>query len=122
MANFKLFVMSGPSPGKEVEYNEWYNNQHLQDVVAVPGFLSAQRFRLNDAMEFEHKHRYLAIYELDGKAAAEAVAELLKRRGTDAMAISDALDLNNTIAGVFEPCSKVVYAPTEIPSTANIVD
>lgn len=115
MPDYKLVVLSNPTAEREDEYNDWYNNQHLQDVVAVPGFLSAQRYRLNDAMGYDHAHRYLAIYELDSSDAANSVAELLRRRGTEAMFISEALDLDGAIAGVFEPCSAVVNAPTAQP-------
>ena len=108
MQIFKLIVMSNAITGREDEYNDWYNNRHLQDVVAVPGFLSAQRYRLNDAIGYEHTYRYVAIYELDSADAANSVADLIKRRGTEAMLLSDAFDLDGAIAGVFEPCSPVV--------------
>ncbi len=43
-----LVVMSNPAPGKEQEYNDWYTNVHLGDVLKVPGIVSAQRFKLDD--------------------------------------------------------------------------
>src|SRR5690606_19186746 len=46
--NYAYVVLSNPVPGRDQEYNDWYSNRHLADVVAVPGFVSAQRFRLVD--------------------------------------------------------------------------
>jgi hypothetical protein len=110
MAKFKLVVLTGPKAGREDEYNDWYTNQHLADVVAVPGFRSAQRFKLNDAMGFEHRNRYLAIYEIESDDPQEALAEMFRRRGTPAMVVSEALDLDIASVGLFEPCSPVVEA------------
>ena len=110
MGKFKLVVMTGPKAGREDEYNDWYNNQHLADVVAVPGFRSAQRFKLTDAMGFEHRNGYLAIYEIESDDPKAVLAEMFKRNGTPAMVVSEALDLEKAVAGLFEPCSAVVEA------------
>ena len=40
MAVHRLIVFSAPTPGQEDEYNDWYNNVHLDEVVAIPGFVS----------------------------------------------------------------------------------
>jgi hypothetical protein len=110
MARYKLVVMTGPKPGRDQEYNDWYNNQHLADVVAVPGFLSAERFKLTDAMGHEHRNGYLAIYEIDSDDPKAVLAEMFKRSGTPAMVLSEALDLDKAVVGLFEPCSSVVEA------------
>ena len=111
MKKLKLVVLSNATDGQDAEYNDWYTNTHLDDVVAVPGFVSAQRFILKDPMGFEHKHNYLAIYEIESDDPQKTIDEMMRRRGTDAMIISEALDLSTAVAGVFEPCSPVVNAP-----------
>jgi hypothetical protein len=110
MAKFKLVVMTEPKDGREDEYNEWYTNQHLADVVAVPGFRSAQRFKLKDAMGFEQRNRYLAIYEIESDDPQAVVAEMFRRRDTPAMVVSEALDLDKATCGLYEVCSPVVEA------------
>ena len=51
---------------REDEYNDWYNNTHLKDVLNVPGFVSAQRFRLSSAQRMANPpYKYLAIYEIE---------------------------------------------------------
>jgi hypothetical protein len=108
MERFKLVVLANPTDGREEEFNEWYNNTHLADIVAVPGFRSAQRFMLKEPMGFEHRQRYLAIYELKCADPQAVLEELYRRRDTPAMILSDALDLRTVVSGVFEPCSPVV--------------
>jgi hypothetical protein len=56
-----LYVESRPvSPEREDEYNRWYNETHLPEVVALPGFVAARRFNPEDA-----DGPYVAIYEVD---------------------------------------------------------
>ena len=66
-------VYSNPVPGLEDEFNEWYSDRHVHEILRVPGYLSAQRFRVT-------RHRvggatdsgtpgpfqYLALYEVEG--------------------------------------------------------
>jgi hypothetical protein len=46
-------------PAHEAEFNEWYDHEHIPALAAVPGCLSARRFRDNTGT-----HRYLALYHL----------------------------------------------------------
>ncbi|WP_174275257.1 DUF4286 family protein [Sphingomonas bacterium] len=108
MGHYKLVVLTNPVDGREQDYNDWYDNQHLADVVAVPGYRSAQRFRLRNPMGYDHAHRYLALYEIETDDPDAAIEALLARRGTELMAVSDALDQDTAVAGLFESCSPVV--------------
>jgi hypothetical protein len=72
-------------PSQDGDYNSWYDNKHLHDVVNVPGVISATRYRLAKGIELlpgaqEVSQRYLAIYEIEGETDAEmaAFAEELK--------------------------------------------
>lgn len=46
MARHHFIVLSNPVAGREDDYNDWYDNEHLDDVLKVEGFVAAQRFRL----------------------------------------------------------------------------
>lgn len=48
-------------PEAEAEFNEWYDSEHLPQLGAVPGVLSARRFRATDTAS---ERRYLALYHL----------------------------------------------------------
>ena len=43
----------------EAEFNEWYDNEHIPALAAVPGVLCARRFRATSA-----NRRYVALYHL----------------------------------------------------------
>jgi len=75
MAKGILLVSTNPaSPEQEDEYNDWYNNVHLKEVLTVDGFVSARRFKtVND----DGGSQYVAIYEIDGdpQLAMKALGE-----------------------------------------------
>ena len=43
------------------EFNEWYNKEHLPQLAAVPGVLTARRFQ---AAGSEIEKKYLALYHM----------------------------------------------------------
>jgi hypothetical protein len=44
MANGLLLFMTDIDPAHEDEFNRWYEEEHLAERMAIPGFLSARRF------------------------------------------------------------------------------
>ncbi len=48
-------------PGADAEgWNRWYDEKHVPELLSVPGFMTANRFRDRD-----DPNRYLAAYGLD---------------------------------------------------------
>jgi hypothetical protein len=43
---YVYLVMSDPLPGREADFNDGYQNMHMGDLVQLPGWTGAQRFRL----------------------------------------------------------------------------
>jgi hypothetical protein len=43
---YVYMVMSDPLPGREFDFNDGYQNMHMGDLVQLPGWTGAQRFRL----------------------------------------------------------------------------
>ncbi len=58
-----LFFAMNPVPEAEADFNAWYDEEHVPALAAVPGCLSARRFRIHNAAS-EGNHRYLALYHL----------------------------------------------------------
>jgi hypothetical protein len=113
MAKYTFVVLSNPTtPGQEAEYNEWYNKIHIPDVLNVPGFVAAQRFKVADAQlgDGSPAHRYLALYEIDTDDIKGSLKELQKRVGTDDMVISNAIDMKGIVAAMFTPVAERVLA------------
>ena len=63
----RLVVNSNPKPGREREYNSWYSEQHLPDVLKAPGMKSAERMVVveDSGYRIDLKHRYLTIYDVE---------------------------------------------------------
>ena len=43
---YVYLVMSDPLPGREFDFNDGYQNVHMGDLVQLPNWTGAQRFRL----------------------------------------------------------------------------
>src|SRR6201995_735799 len=60
MADDLLFVYSSPGTVDLAEFTDWYDNEHVPNRLAVPGFGAVARFRAADEIEPE----WLATYEI----------------------------------------------------------
>lgn len=110
MASYRFLVFTNATAGMEQEFERWYAERHLPDVLDVPGFVAAQRFRLVDGGSGELAgFRYLAIYEVESDQPEATLAALRARAGTDAMVISPALD-RKAATSLWQAVSPVVRA------------
>ena len=68
-----LFSEMTPPAGREAEFNDWYDTEHIPIRMAVPGFRGAQRY------ETAEPGGYLAVYDVESievfKSAAYAVVK-----------------------------------------------
>jgi len=103
MGRYVYVVMTNAVPGRDEEYNRWYDEIHLKDVCSAPGFVGARRFRLLDGTS---PHRYLALYEMETDDPQGDLAGLTALAGTDRMRMSEALDLQSASAILFEQISE----------------
>jgi|SRR5271167_2835771 len=111
MAKYTFVVLTNPTAGNETEFNRWYNEQHIPDVLNVPGLVAAQRFTLAESqMSDKNPHRYLALYEIETDDLAGTLKEMKARGGTADMVMSDAIDLKNVGAFIFKPVAEKVQA------------
>ncbi|MFN2536928.1 MAG: hypothetical protein ABR549_02105 [Mycobacteriales bacterium] len=91
MSRHLLLVASEPMAGQEAEFNTWYDDVHLPDVLQVPGFVRAERLIAAPSVHGElPEHRYLAIYEIETDDLPRALAAL--REAARGMYLSPAFD------------------------------
>jgi hypothetical protein len=64
-----LMVWADVPADREEDFNRWYNEEHLPERMAIPGFLSGARY---EAVKSGPKH--LACYELESAAVLETPA------------------------------------------------
>lgn len=105
---YTMVVLTNAKEGKDEEFNQWYTNRHLHDVLATPGFVRAQRFQLAvNPSSGGPSWRYYAAYELETDDLKAAVDELMRRYGTDKMPMSDSMDSSNIFFSVYEAITPV---------------
>lgn len=116
-ASHRLLVLSNPAPGKEREYNAWYE-EHMDLVLTVPGIDAAQRFRFSDD-QFPadlippSDHRFLAIYEVSADPAA-VIEALMAPEMAD---VPEVFDRASERAWWYTAIGDIAGAPQENPAT-----
>jgi hypothetical protein len=84
-----LLTMTEPPQAMEEEFNAWYDDEHMAERLAIPGFRSARRW-VADLPPGEGK--YLATYELDSPeilpAHRTSPASRIRRPGASAVSAS----------------------------------
>jgi hypothetical protein len=95
-----LFAFSNPVEGREDDFNTWYDDVHLPDVLKIPGVMSARRYTL--APGARSPHRYLAVYEVDGDPGA-VLKTLFAGMKSGEIPMSDAIDAANGAVSVWVP-------------------
>jgi len=94
-------VLTNATEGDDDTFNDWYNDRHIPDVLAVPGFIAAQRFTISAAVPGQMSPwRYLSLYEVAPENLEVSMADLQSRAGTDKMPLSPTLS-NDVYATLF---------------------
>ena len=75
MSQVLLITSVDISDGAEADFNRWYNDVHLPEVLACPGFERATRYECTDGQP-----RFLAVYELETEDAL-TTPEMQRVRG-----------------------------------------
>lgn len=119
MAKHLLAVFSNPTEGQEDEYNDWYTNHHLAEILEIPGFNATTRFRLTGYQApgfLPSQHRYMTLYEFEGDPE-EVIGRLLKRVESGDIALPASIDASTIGPWCFEAITDRVTA--EAPVTAE---
>jgi len=99
MAKALMVVGSNPTgPDTEAAYNEWYTEQHLDDVLAVAGFTAARRYSHSEVRPMAgtepSPYGYLAVYEVESDDLAATARELQAALDSGAIPLSEHFDLS----------------------------
>lgn len=105
MARHTMLVLINAKEGRDDEFNRWYEEVHLNDILAVPGFVAARRFEAADAqMTGAPKHRYMTLYEIETEDIGAAIRALGAASG--GMDLSDAMEMNGAQNVVYSQLSE----------------
>ncbi|MDG1204540.1 MAG: hypothetical protein P8N51_04140 [Pseudomonadales bacterium] len=93
-------VRSNPLEGREADFNQWYSDIHLPEVMKIEGFLSANRFKLADVQVVTAQaHGYMVIYEIDSNDVPGTLRNL---RQATWLNMGDSIDLASLDISIFE--------------------
>jgi hypothetical protein len=110
MAKFLWLVFTNPTSVEvEDEFNDWYDRQHVPDVLKVPGVKAVQRFRTARPAD-DVPGRYVATYEIEADDVGEVIARCKARAGTDQMPVSPTLDRQRGRQMLYEAVGERVIA------------
>lgn len=96
-AQHQILVFTNPVEGREDEYNRWYDDIHVSEVLELEGFVACQRFVTDTSKNPPAK--YLAVYECDAEDPVAAWNTL--QRTIPQMNMSDALDLSSVSTWIY---------------------
>lgn len=105
MRKFTWIVLTNCEPGKDEEFNRWYDEVHIPDLLDTPGIVGARRSTLADAQvmmdenglrlctskDIDARHRYLSIYDIEADDPEAVLRDVLARSGTERMHLSPTL-------------------------------
>ena len=70
-----LLLVTAAVPAEyATDFNRWYDEEHIPDLLGCPGFLTATRYA-----SVEAPHRYMALYNLTSTAALQSEPYLALR-------------------------------------------
>jgi hypothetical protein len=78
LARHLLLIETNCQPGTDVEFNRWYDEIHIPELLQIDGFVRATRYGVADAQMGRSvpDQRYLALYEIDAESAQAALDAL----------------------------------------------
>jgi hypothetical protein len=101
--HYRLIVLSNPSPDSEQQYNDWYDHQHVPDVLRVPGFKAGQRLKLiGHSPSNPELPRYAVNFEFESADLQAKVAEVKQRLQSGVTRSSPAFEVVSSINRYYE--------------------
>lgn len=121
MQRYSFLVLTVPFSDTDTEFNRWYDQQHLPDVLDVPGFVEARRFKILDSTLAggTTMWRYAAIYEMECEDPQSVLAAMRQRIGTPQMQISHTLDRSKSATFLLAPIAAISGAAATDPKSSE---
>lgn len=106
-------VFSNPVSDDRIdEFHRWYDEVHIPEVLATPGFVSAQRIGLRQtefAKATEPAQRFGVIYEIEGDPE-QVMGQVSAGVAAGTIHMSDVLDLSTFAMAFWDPRGEKVLA------------
>jgi hypothetical protein len=99
MTEYIQTVVTAAVVGREDEFNRWYDDTHLPEMLQVPGFVAGRRYTLTGPRAADWP-RFLTVYEIETDDLAATLLALSAAALT--MTGSDAMDQPATVIDLYE--------------------
>jgi hypothetical protein len=112
LEDYAVLVFSNPTSAElEAEYNRWYEQQHIPDLLKVRGFHDAHRYRTVKTLSAGSTlPPYLAIYDVRTDDMSRATAQVMQRRKSGQIRSSAAFDYEHSVTLIYQPRAPVLLA------------
>jgi hypothetical protein len=91
MPHYQYVVFTNAKEATDAEFNKWYDDVHLDEMLEVPGVIAASRSRFTPQDDTNPRHLYLAVYEIQSENIRETLGELMRRVNEGEFQMSDTL-------------------------------
>lgn len=105
-----LTVLINPIEGREADFNDWYTNVHIRDVMRFPGSIRVQQLIASTVQLTPPSHKYFTLYDtFDPALLSQAHKDAA---GTRRMVVGNAHDKPNVINGYYYGVASATNQPT----------
>jgi hypothetical protein len=108
---YKMIVFTNAVAGREKEFNDWYQNVHLKDIVGIKCIDAAQRFRfnMNIVPGGADLAPYLAIYDIETDDIQRVIQDMNDLAASGRMPLPEAM-AKDIVGAVYEENGTLVEA------------
>jgi hypothetical protein len=79
MPKFLMIALNGPAGGQEADFNTWYDNVHVPELLTVKGFKSAKRYKtIGGTIPEGVEWPYVAVYEIEADNFQDVIGDIGK--------------------------------------------
>ena len=105
MAQYLVLIKSNAVKGREADYERWYNDIHLPEILARDGFTGGQQFRVEEGHPEAGRFSHFVAMDLKTDDPEAALAALGEAFASGDMTPTDTLDPDGEVEALF-------YTPT----------
>jgi hypothetical protein len=111
MKKYKMLVFTHAVPGLEKDFDDWYQNTHLKDIVGIKSFAAAQRYAFTMSItDGPALAPNLAIYDIETDDIQGAIQAMNDFARAGNMPLPASMG-KNVVGAVYEEHGARVQAP-----------
>lgn len=105
-----IMVVNSHAPSSLVAdvYDDWYEKIHIPEVLQLPEFISAQRFKVACHVSGTLVHQFLTIYNIEAESAEMAKDALINAAMSGKFNMLEGLDTSTMITSIYESISEYI--------------